>query len=516
MGSNGYDTSSDYVMDFNGTSSATPAVAGIAGLILSINPCLTHQEVEDIIESTAQKVGGYSYSTTIGRPNGTWIDEMGYGLADAHAAVIAAQLSLPTGSGFDLMSQDRPFDTGVEPNPDTGPMWISEDIWVRQSLDGGTTHQNPEYNLYSPNGVYVKIRNIGSSPSPCANLSVYFSKASTGLVWPNHWINYSIGSVLHGDIINTVNIPEIPAGGTYTAEIPWYPPNPADFTTDIHHFCLLSRIISPSDPMYFELTGISVSPNVRNNNNIAWKNVSVYNVVIGAFPEFGTSVFIRPVREGLNFVDLHFLDEGFNENIHFPFFDRGGKLQVKVDPRLFERILAADLKEVEIAGDNELIIYNRGASINNMMLKEGETFAAEFIFHVPDMQPGEEIPFDLVQTMAGTQRVEGGERFVLRGVEPGQNRGKAPAFQTEDFAFPNPVTDQLFVQYEVMEKGQPVSIQLHNLSGNSVLQVPDHVEANDGQFTRSLDVSDLAPGIYFLHLKVGTELKTQKIIIGIN
>ena len=54
--------------------------------------------MRDIIESTAQKVNqrsstnptGYIYSTTQGRTNGTWHEEMGYGLVDAYASVQAA------------------------------------------------------------------------------------------------------------------------------------------------------------------------------------------------------------------------------------------------------------------------------------------------------------------------------------------------------------------------------------------------------------------------------------------
>jgi len=75
----------------SGTSFAAPHVSGVAALILSVNPNLTHQEVKNIIESTARKVGGYNYQTTSGRPNGTWHREMGYGLLDAGAAVAMAR-----------------------------------------------------------------------------------------------------------------------------------------------------------------------------------------------------------------------------------------------------------------------------------------------------------------------------------------------------------------------------------------------------------------------------------------
>jgi subtilisin family serine protease len=80
----------DYTVWFNGTSSACPHVAGVAALILSVNPNLTQVQVQQIIESTAQKVGGYNYQTTSGHPNGTWNNEMGYGLVNAYAAVQAA------------------------------------------------------------------------------------------------------------------------------------------------------------------------------------------------------------------------------------------------------------------------------------------------------------------------------------------------------------------------------------------------------------------------------------------
>jgi subtilisin family serine protease len=87
-GSDGY-VSGNYRLDFNGTSSACPSVAGLAALILSANPNLTSLQVRNIIESKTEKVGSYSYTTTSGRPNGTWDDEMGYGLVNARNAVLS-------------------------------------------------------------------------------------------------------------------------------------------------------------------------------------------------------------------------------------------------------------------------------------------------------------------------------------------------------------------------------------------------------------------------------------------
>ena len=101
QGTNGYDDTSDYTLTFNGTSSAAPHVAGVAALTLSANPALTQQEVVDIIERTAQKVGDYNYQTTADRDNGTWNNEMGYGLVDAYAAIKAAPIA-----GCDFVTDD--------------------------------------------------------------------------------------------------------------------------------------------------------------------------------------------------------------------------------------------------------------------------------------------------------------------------------------------------------------------------------------------------------------------------
>lgn len=79
----GYNPYGDYTYDFGGTSSATPLAAGLAGLMLTINPDLTSNDVKRIMAETADKIdtanGNYD-------ANGH-SEKYGYGRINAHEAL---------------------------------------------------------------------------------------------------------------------------------------------------------------------------------------------------------------------------------------------------------------------------------------------------------------------------------------------------------------------------------------------------------------------------------------------
>jgi subtilisin family serine protease len=92
----------------SGTSFAAPQVAGVAALMLSVNPTLTPSQIRSKLRSSCTKLPGYSY-------NSGWNNEVGYGLLNAYGAVCAA-LSGDNIVGPQLVSISAQYDIANFPN----------------------------------------------------------------------------------------------------------------------------------------------------------------------------------------------------------------------------------------------------------------------------------------------------------------------------------------------------------------------------------------------------------------
>lgn len=76
--------------NFSGTSSATALVAGLCGLLLSLKPAMTPDDVRAVLTSTAKKIGAASAYKANGHSN-----RYGHGRIDAAKAVAATQAWAP-------------------------------------------------------------------------------------------------------------------------------------------------------------------------------------------------------------------------------------------------------------------------------------------------------------------------------------------------------------------------------------------------------------------------------------
>lgn len=103
---------SGYVTNFNGTSSATPHVSGIAALLLSEYPNLEQYEIRRLIETGCTKLSGYGYYDDGNYPPYYKNTEVGYGLVNAYgsfnqAEILLQQKALDSISGIDFTIQNN-------------------------------------------------------------------------------------------------------------------------------------------------------------------------------------------------------------------------------------------------------------------------------------------------------------------------------------------------------------------------------------------------------------------------
>lgn len=218
-------------------------------------------------------------------------------LSVERAQILGSPGLIPPGaaSTADLWMQDCPDDTGAEPYAGGGDICGSDDIWIRNGSDGLTyqDHQNPVAG--ATNTVYVRVRNRGcpAAGPQTGMLRLYWAKASPSLSWPQPWDGSVTSPALMGDALGSVTV-SVPGGGEQIVSFSWVPPPPAlyaSFGADKAHFCLLARIetaaSAPFGMSFPETTNLA--DNVRNNNDIIWKNVSV---VYDSEPEIFADVVI--------------------------------------------------------------------------------------------------------------------------------------------------------------------------------------------------------------------------------
>ena len=164
-GADGYG-SGDYTATFNGTSSATPNAAGVMALILSASSGLTEAQARVALESTCQKVGSYTYNNGVsGQPNGSWSNDLGYGLVNAEAAVLSVSPQFNNDAGISAVISPSGTICDVSATPEAtlrnyGSNALTS-VTINSQVDGGATSTyNWTGNLASGSSTNVTLAGI--------------------------------------------------------------------------------------------------------------------------------------------------------------------------------------------------------------------------------------------------------------------------------------------------------------------------------------------------------------------
>lgn len=317
---------------------------------------------------------------------------------------------------LDLYIKDCETDFGQEPSGCV-EFWDSPDIWVRNIQDGQTENQNPVYRPNgAPNYIYVRVRNRScKTSSGSEQLKIYWAKANSSYAWKDYWdgtVKNNNGHPLSGGL-QSISIPAIGAGSEVIVAVPWVVANPNLYSNmdEPWHYCLMARIESSNDPMTFPETTDS-GLNIRNNNNIAQKNVSVINPFpgnpIGAIVGVGNAF---PVNR--DFV----LDFTVKPSEIGKLIFEEAEVTVTLDERLLQRWIDAGspLTNMEQISEDTFLITGDNASLGSLHFEPNQIdlLTLKFNFLTSEITEKDRYTYYVIQKdLDGT--VVGGETYDIR------------------------------------------------------------------------------------------------------
>lgn len=138
--------------------------------------------------------------------------------------------------------------------------WSCQDMWVRRSADGGTTHQEPFVN--QTNFMYVRVKNRGMQTANEVRVDAYHALPGTGLAFPDDWTPMATATL-------PASGPIVSGGSTIIGPFAFVP-------TQVGHECLLAIAHADGDPGNdTTITGtIPESRLVPFDNNIGQRNIN--------------------------------------------------------------------------------------------------------------------------------------------------------------------------------------------------------------------------------------------------
>jgi hypothetical protein len=194
----------NYTCCFSGTSAAAPIVAGVAGMLLSVDSGLSPASVQRLLQDTADKIepgaAAYDPKTGFSHPSGT-PSTHGYGRVNAYEAVhLAAPVEAGGRGGVDVFVRDNELDWGNTEQPSYvtfeqtrgyKPFWESPDVKIdapgyqltamptSAEFDAKLMDENPVAG--EVNRVYVRVRNRGPEPASNVTARLYWAYGGTSI-----------------------------------------------------------------------------------------------------------------------------------------------------------------------------------------------------------------------------------------------------------------------------------------------------------------------------------------------
>jgi hypothetical protein len=316
------------------------------------------------------------------------------------AAISTAPAHAQNGQGVDVFCKDSPQDNGSTPS--LGNHWTSPDIWIRNIPDGLTTHQNPIFNTI--NYIYVRVHNLGYSTANATVVKVYWADPACGIPWPTDW-NY-IGQ---STITNLGN-----SSDAVIAALPWIPSG-----TALGHRCLLVRLECVQD-------GITHEGDVKNDNNIAQKNIQIIQLLPGHSLPIEIGFFLHNYPGAQMNLHVEAIPVNTRQNIKKQITRPGIPFNVELNMPDMEKYLEISafkyqenngrfLKKLPGKTMNSFILQEKSGKISGIQLKHSKVLNQLRISPTRPLEPGS--TYEVTITQEVNKIIVGGLTYIISAAD---------------------------------------------------------------------------------------------------
>ncbi|MEM9920181.1 MAG: zinc-dependent metalloprotease [Bacteroidota bacterium] len=407
----------------------------------------------------------------------------------------------------DYWMADDNSDNGDEPN-DVDHFWKSPAIYSTDGWTGGNGVLNIMHNSGQSVDISVDVKNRGGLINETGVIKLYWAQASAGLGWESPFDGEILPACSEplGGHIATQTLVNIAPGGTHTYTFSWNPPDPDNYINcfgdgwEHRHFCILARIETTDDApfgmTYFETDDLG--DNVRNNNNIVLRNITVYGDgipggLVGEDPNDQTYVledcflFGNYTRRAMEDTELM---------IEFP---------TRADQELLNY---TDISLNQGRQTFNLVRNEQRISSRRMAPGQVESFCISVRRNRLQPPAGRVFEMNIIQTDRG--KIVGGENFII-SLDRRRTFGRSSDPESSPLSealspsiSPNPFNDLINIDLP----SDDIQTLIYSSTGQLLYdQVLSH-----GQ--HSIDLKEVENGIYFVKMldQNGTTLKMEKLV----
>lgn len=449
-----YLTTNNYI-EMDGTSMATPCVAGVLAMLLEANPDLTPAELDSIIELTSTRVGNTMKNNRVGA-----------GRIDALAAINALFHHGPTGLTAEFDGEQ------VNLNWTAAPEAVSYEVYrdglrIANSLTG-TSHTD----------------HISYAGSYTYNVTAQLNNDMTSL--PSNYVTITKEVEIEAEVINNTRVSlswNLPSGiydgfesGDFyqnmwinDATSPWVVTNtqPNEGT-----YCAKSTN-----------TGMFSSSKLSLAVNIPTTSVVSYYARVSCFPLNGCGFLIDNVQYGETLKD-----EVPWTQYTVPLSPGNHLLEWRYVNQLAEGEYDNSFYIDDISVGNAFDIYRANCDGSNAMLIASAVAEAHYVDYGWDALPIGQYKYGI--STDGGNNIAWSECLDKDVLALEENNA------LEIKVYPNPTNDILFVQtFYAMSLPTEIEYCIVNLTGQILLR------GNITDETQQIDVSGLAEGMYFVRIQ---------------